>query len=476
MTEALQKRWLEEGGYREVLKIAIPLILSTGSMVIQHFVDRMFLSWHSAEAVASATPAGLISYTLMSVFVGTATYVNTFVAQYSGAGRNKRIGPSVWQGLYFAVFAGLAILPLYPIAPKIFSLAGHAPEIQKMEIQYFQILIFSGFAATASSAMAGFFTGREKTNVVMWVTFASTAVNIILDYALIFGNWGFPCLDIRGAALATVISQYSRIIIYVFLMMRPHHRKKYWTLKGWKPERELFIRLVRFGFPNGLHIFLDLTGYTLLIMLVGRLGTVPLAATNITFNINHLVFLPLMGTGMAVSVLVGRRLGENRPWIAERTTWSTIHMTTVFILSLAVIYVLAPGILLFPYAAKANPEQFAPIARTAAHLLKFVAVYAIFDMMNFIFAASIKGAGDTRFVMIVSVSLSWVLMVFPSFLTVLLFHKGLYTVWIFHTLNMIVLGIVFLRRFQGGKWKSMRVIESRPPLPGGEPRDKCAET
>ena len=237
MTEAFLNRWQEEGGYREVLKIAIPLILSTGSIVIQHFVDRMFLAWHSAEAVASATPAGLISYSLMSIFIGTATYVNTFVAQYSGAERHTRIGPAVWQGLYFALFACLAILPLYPMAPKIFALAGHAPELQQMETQYFQVLIFSGFATTASSAMAGFFTGRGKTRVVMWVTFASTAVNIFFDYGLIFGNLGFPSLGIRGAALATILSQYIRVIIYVLLIMGLHHRKKYWTLKGWKPEK-----------------------------------------------------------------------------------------------------------------------------------------------------------------------------------------------------------------------------------------------
>jgi len=460
MLTALRNRWYVEGGYREVLTIAVPLILSTGSVVIQHFVDRMFLAWHSAEAVASATPAGLFSYSLMSIFIGTATYVNTFIAQYSGAKRNNCIGPAVWQGLYFAVFAGLAVLPLYPLAPKIFALAGHTPDLQEMEVQYFQILIFSGFAVTASSAMAGFYTGRGKTKVVMWVTFISTAVNIILDYGLIFGNWGFPQLGIRGAALATVVSQYVRVAIYAYLMLESRLRKEYSILTGWKPDRQLFTRLVRYGLPNGMHMFLELTGYTLLIILVGRLGTVPLAATNITFNINHLAFLPLTGTGIAVSVLVGRRLGENNPLLAEYTTWSTLHLTTIFILSLAVLYVFTPGLLLFPYTAKADPAQFTPIVSTVANLLKFVVVYIFFDMLNYIFAASIKGAGDTRFVMIVSVTLSWILMVIPTYITIVHLKRGLYTVWIFHTLNMIVLGLVFLRRFQGGKWKKMRVIET----------------
>ena len=461
MIEAIKNRWQGDGGYREVLNLAFPLLLSTGSITIQHFIDRMFLTWHSPEAIAAATPAGMISFTLMSIFIGTAVYVNTFVAQYSGAQQHTRIGPAVWQGLYFSLFAGLAVLPLYPLTSRIFALAGHTPEVQHLECQYFKILIFSGFSVTASSAMAGFFSGRGKTKVIMWVTFASTAVNIVLDYGLIFGNLGFPSLGIRGAALATVISQYTRVIIYLFLIMKPHYQKKYWMLKGWKPEKELFMRLLRFGFPNGLHMFLELTGFTLLIVLVGRIGTIPLAATNITFNINHLAFLPLMGFGMAVSILVGRRLGENRPEVAQRTTWSTIHMTSIFMTFLIAVYVLVPGILLFPYAANADPKQFAHIARLVANLLKFVAVYGLFDMMNFIFAAAIKGAGDTKFVMIVSITLSWTIMVIPSFIAIVICNRGLYTVWGFHAINIIGLGIVFLLRFQGGKWKSMRVIEEK---------------
>lgn len=459
MLAQIKRRWRDEGGYREVLQLSIPLILSTGSIVIQHFIDRMFLAWHSTEAIAAATPAGLICITFMAPFIGTATYVNTFVAQYSGARQHTRIGPAVWQGLYFSLCAGIIVLPLFPLAPKIFALAGHAPAVRQMETQYFQILIFSGFAATASSAMAGFFSGRGRTKVIMWVTFVSTVTNIVLDYGFIFGNWGFPSLGIRGAALATVISQVVRAVIYVFLIFKSRYQDEFWTLKGWRPERELFGRLLRYGFPNGLHTFLELTGYTLLIMIVGRLGTVPLAATNLAFSINHLAFLPLMGFGMAVSILVGKRLGENRPELAQRTTWSTIHMTTVFIASLMSLYIFAPEVLLYPYASNADPVEFTPIAQITARLLKIVAVYALFDMMNLIFAAAVKGAGDTKFVMITSVTLSWIIMVIPTYVAVIHMQKGLTFAWGFHALNMMILGVVFLIRFRGGKWKSMRVIE-----------------
>ena len=98
---SLSDRWNRENGYRQVLSIAFPLVLSMGSVAIMLFVDRMFLTWHSAEAVAASMPAGMLNFALMTLFMGTAGYTSTFVAQYHGAGRHDRIGPTVWQGIYF---------------------------------------------------------------------------------------------------------------------------------------------------------------------------------------------------------------------------------------------------------------------------------------------------------------------------------------------------------------------------------------
>ncbi len=462
MLSQIKHRWREVGGYREVLIFSIPLILSTGSWTIQHFVDRVFLTWYSPEAIAAAMPAGMINFTLMSFFIGTATYVNTFVAQYSGARRDKRIGPAVWQGLYFSLLSGFMVLPLFPLAPKIFALAAHAPEVQSLEITYFQVLIFGAFPVAASSALAGFFSGRGKTRVVMWVSFIATGTNIILDYGLIFGKLGMPAMGVQGAALATVISQFVRFGIYFYLMTRPSHAAKYLTLKGWKLEKELFTRLVRFGVPNGLHFFLEMIGFTLFVLLVGRFGTMVLAASNITLNINHLAFMPMMGLGMAVSILVGQRLGENRADIAQRTVWNTFHLTFIYMVSIALAYALLPRLFLLPYAARSDPTQFEPIAEISVKLLKFVAFYCIFDTMNIVFSAAVKGAGDTRFVMTSSVILSWTLMVIPSYLVSVVFNGGIYSIWIFVTLYITALGIVFLFRFLTGKWKTMRVIENAP--------------
>ena len=201
-----RKRWNGRGGYREVANLAAPLIVSTGAIGIQEFVDRMFLSWYSTDSIAAALPSGILIFTLLSLFLGTTMYVSTFVAQYFGAGRHDSIGPSAWQGIYVALIGAGICFVLVPLAPTLFKAIGHPPEIQELEIVYFRIMCCGAFFPLASAALSGFFAGLGRTAPVMWVNVAATGVNVLLNYVMIFGKLGFPRMGLAGAAIATVIS------------------------------------------------------------------------------------------------------------------------------------------------------------------------------------------------------------------------------------------------------------------------------
>ncbi|RMF60876.1 MAG: MATE family efflux transporter [Calditrichaeota bacterium] len=469
MKNTFIQRWNEESGYGEVLRIAFPLILSTSSWSLQHFIDRMFLTWYSPEAIAASMPAGLVNWTLVSIFVGTAAYVNTFVAQYYGARNYERIGSSVWQGLYLSLLASLVAILFVPLAQPIFSLFGHPEGVKQLEVVYFLILLIGAPFLVINNAISSFFTGLGKTWMVMWVNFFSTGVNLFLDYLMIFGKWGFPEMGIAGAAWATVISVMVTSVVLFLLMSQAHYRKKYSTLKNWKFERELFLRLLKYGLPSGFQFFLEIMAFTLFILLVGKIGVIELAASNIAFNINTLAFLPMYGMTIAVSTVVGQRLGENRPELAEKATWSAFHLAFIYFFVLGLGYFFLPDLFIFPFALQAEKEHFDSIQYMIEVLLKFVAVYCLFDAGNMIFSGALKGAGDTRFVAISSVVLSWVLMLIPSYITLRFFSGNIYWLWLFVTLYIAGLCVIFFWRFQKGRWKSMRVIET--PLPEVEKSD-----
>lgn len=461
----LINRWRCENGYRDILVVAIPLILSTSSWALQHFVDRMFLTWYSPETIAAAMPAGTLNFTIMSLFIGTAGYAGTFIAQYYGAGIYKRIGPAIWQGIYFAIIGGVVHLMLIPLAKPIFAFVGHDPLVQQNEVIYFQVLCLGAAPGIASSAMAGFFSGRGKTWPIMWVNFSATLVNLTLDYAMIFGRWGFPELGMKGAAIATVISGCFAFILYIVLISRKTYDENYHTLKGIRFSKTLFKRLVHFGLPNGIQFALDMVGFSMFILFMGRLGTINLAATNIAFNINTLAFMPMIGIGISVSMLVGQSLGKNRPDLAQRTTYSGFHLTIIYTGIIAFFYMMTPDIFLKPFAAQAHAKTFELISQIARVLLRFVAIYAMFDTLNIIFASAIKGAGDTRFVLKMIVILSLLLLIIPTYIAVVILNKNVYTAWFIFSFYVIALGFSFLIRFLMGKWKTMRVIEEIPLIP-----------
>ncbi len=457
------------GGYRDVLRVAFPLVLSTSSWGLMHFVDRMFLSWYSNEALAAAVPGGVTNFVLVSLFMGTATYVNIFIAQYIGANRPRQVGSALWQGIYFSILSGMLLLGAIPLAGPLFRFVGHDPAVREMEIQYFRILCYGSGANVLGNTLSCFFIGRGKTLVVMWINITATAANAVLDYAWIFGKWGFPQAGIRGAGYATVAATVLRFVLYMVIVFLPSHRQTYGTVRGWRFNPRLFRRLLRFGLPSGVHFMLDVLGFCLFILLVGKISNQALAATNVTFNINSLGFMPMLGFAFAISTLVGQYLGADRPDLAERATNSAFRMACAYVGIFCVIYLVAPGVFVRFFGTRENPEQFEFIRRRVVILLKFVAVYSIFDMLNIVYAHAIKGAGDTRFVMWVSVSLSWVILVVPTYLTCVVFHGSVFTAWAFMTAYVIALGIIFFLRFRGGKWKSMRVIEAVPHAPGPLP-------
>lgn len=471
----LTHRWRTECGYREILVLAIPLILSTGSWSIQTFVDRMFLTWYAPEAIAAAMPSGILSFALMSFFIGTAGYVSTFVAQYYGAQQYERIGPALWQGLYIAIFAGIAFLGFVPLAEPFFRFVGHGEAVQRYEVIYFQVLCYGAVPGIAISALSGLLSGLGKTWPVMWVNVLATGVNIVFDYAMIFGKWGFPELGMAGAALATILSQYVALIVYAILIFRPGLDRQYHTLRGWRFEPALFNRLLRFGAPSGVQFFIDVMGFTVFILFMGRLGTIELASTNIAFNINTLAFMPMIGIGIAVSVLVGQYLGSDRPDLAERGVYSGFHLTFTYMACVAALYVFIPHLFLWPYAAQGNVANFDQIQRLVTVLLRFVAVYSLFDGLTIIFSSAVKGAGDTRFAMLVMLVLSGGGLVLPGYIALVRFQRGLYTGWCIASAYVIMLGFTFLFRFLQGKWKTMRVIEEVPPFAPHHPENPVAE-
>ena len=435
-----------------------------------NFVDRLFLCRYSIDAMAASLPAGMLHFSLLCFPLGVAAYVNTFVAQYQGAGRPGRIGVAVWQGVWIGVITIPVFLATIPLAPAVFRFAGHTPDVAALEATYYQVLAFGAGGNVIAAALSSFFTGRGETRVVMVVSCATSLLNVVLDYAWIFGRFGFPAMGIAGAGIATAVSQWCGAVLYWRLMERAEYREVYQLRTGRRFDRTLFARLLRYGGPNGLQMLIEVFGFTLFLLLVGRLGGGAMAATTLAFNVNSVAFVPMLGMGVAVATIVGHQLGRDRPNMAARATWTALWMAMAYMGGFAVLYVVVPDLFLIGHAAWVAPEQFAALRDQTVVLLRFVAAYCLFDALNLTFVSAIKGAGDTRFVLLANLVLTPT-PVLAAWAGIAWFDWGLIWCWVVLTGWVVALGLTFMTRFLQGRWRTMRVIEPDLVIDNGDQSD-----
>ena len=450
--------WRAEGGLREALIIAVPLVVSSLSWTVMNFIDRLFLLSYSADTVAAALPAGIMAFAAISFPLGVASYASTFVAQYYGAGRRTKVGHAVWQAVWIGVLAVPAALAAIPLAPWMFTAEGTPAQITALEVEYFTTLSFSGGAMVLAAALSAFFSGRGQVRVVMIVDSLAALVNVGLDYLWIFGYWGFPEGGIAGAGWATTAAVWFKVVCYFVLFVRREYREEFATLAGWRVDFPLMRRLLRYGFPGGLQMALEVAAFGTFTVLVGRLGADVLAATSLAFNVNNFAFMPVWGVGMAASTMVGRRLGENRPDLATRASWSCAAIGISYMIAICLFYTVFPQVMIEPYRLQATDQaEFARLESLVIVLLRFVAAFGFFDAVNVCFAGTLKGAGDVVFVLVSSVGIA-ALGVLATYVG-LSFGLGLYWCWSVLTAWVVLLSAAFLYRFLYGPWRSMRVIE-----------------
>jgi len=452
--------WSRPSGGREVLRVAAPLVVSSLSWTIMTFVDRMMLNWVSGTAMAAAFSASIAWFALLCLPLGVCSYANTFVAQYDGARQPERIGLVMWQAIWIAIGFTPIVLAAVPLAPWVFGLPDHSPDLYAYEVQYFQILCAGAPAMLIAQAGASFYSGRGQTWVVMLVDAAAALLNLALDYCWIFGHWGFPEWGLAGAAWATVVASWVKAAVYVALPLQAQHRARYGTLSGLRLDRPLMRRILFYGGPSGFQMLLDVSGFAVFILLIGQLGEVESQASSMAFSISSLAFMPIYGLHLAVGVLVGERLGENRDDLAARATYTTLQVSWIYMLAISLLYVLTPQLFLFGFrsdAAVPSPSE-AAVEQVAVILLQFVAAYNMLDATQMVFVGAIKGAGDTPFVMRVSLVLAVMLVGF-SWLGVEVWQMNVYGCWLLITLWVWIAAATYVVRFVQGKWRRMRVIE-----------------
>lgn len=457
------RNFTEPGGYRQILQVAYPLIILSASHTIMQFVDRQFLASNSTEDVAAALPAGILYFTMFCFFMVTVNFTGALVAQFFGAGELTSCVRSCWTGFYFALSAGCLIVFFVPsLGEYIIGKGGHSPAIVSREIDYFRSLAPSGAFMCMAGAFFAFFSGRGKTAYVAAVNTIACALNILLDYLLIFGHWGCPRLEIYGAGIATSLaSVFSFLCILVIFLSRDQEllpTRKYRAFRF-----DYLKKLFSFGTPAGIQVLCDVGAFTMVIFLVGHISDEALAATTITLAINQIVFLPLLGFTDATSIITGQFIGMNKLDTAAKCAARAWRIVALYMCLGGLVYIIWPDVLLKLFRPEnKNAIEFGTILRDGAVLLALAAFYNFFDATKFIFMGALRGAGDTRAVMFIAISFSWGVMVPGVLLLIFVFKASVVAVWVFLSIYVVFESMMMLWRFRSGNWRKIEMVKRRP--------------
>jgi MATE family multidrug resistance protein len=433
------------------------MIASQASETVMLFVDRLFLSRYGKLAIAASMSGGLSAFVFTSLFAGIVGYTNAVVAQYYGAGRRERCVETAVQGGYLSVAFLPVVLLLTPLVARFFAVMGHSPEQIAMEYSYFRILILGAIFILLRQVLVGFFLGLGESRTVLIANLAGMVVNIPLNYLLIFGKLGFPELGIRGAAIGTISGTGTIFLILLLRFLSHPYYREYAGRGRWRLRLDGMRRLLRFGLPAGTELFLNVFAFNLFIQLMHGMGPDVATAVTITFNYDMVAFVPMLGLGIAVTSLVGRQMGGGNPEGARRATLLALRVGYSYAGAMMLLFVFGAKPLVALFSGDFGPED-RELVMLAEAMLRLAALYTLADITQLIFSGSLRGAGDTRFVMLISVIIHWLLAA-GTWLLIKVVEAPPLSIWVFFIGFVIVLGAAIYLRFRSGRWRELQVIE-----------------
>ncbi len=444
--------------------MTIPMVITTCSPMVMRVVDFAFVSTLGREAQAAIIPAQIALWCYMAACIGLVSAVSTYASQCLGRDRLADCSAYGWQSVYLSVFLGVLGLGLLPVFPVIFAWVDHEPQVMAMEVLYTQVSVWAILPTVAAQALGAYFTGIHRPRVTMVVALEANALNILLDYALIFGALGCPQMGFRGAALGTVIAAFYQTARLLATLWWGESRRVYAARRTLAIDWGKLGDLVRVGGPQGLQWLSDVTVWGLFNMfLIGRFGTAELAASNIAWQYIRISLMPIIGVGQAITVMVGRAIGQGNFERARRFTRIGIAISFAYSVVVLVVYVSARPTLIGLFTD--DPTVLA----VGVKVMLCVALFQWFDVLGTSYYHALRGAGDTRWPMVMFVVSHWAVIIGGGSIVVWLRPDlGSLGPWMVATVLISFTGALLWWRWNSRAWMRINLFRDAPqPPPGG---------
>jgi MATE family multidrug resistance protein len=397
------------GEFASLFTLAWPLVIAQLAQMALFTTDVIMVGWLGPEYLAASTLATSFFNMLLIGGFGLVGAVAPMVAQAIGAGDVKSVRRTVRQGLWLAIaFAAIIVPVVWQIRP-ILRAFGQSEDLAELAETFMHAAGWLAFPSLMLIVLRSFLAAKGNSRVILVITIAGVFVNAAGDYLLIFGNFGFPRLELRGAGISTTTVNIVMFLLTLGYVQINRKYRRYHILAGfWKPDWERFFQLLRLGAPIGLMVMSEVGIFTVASLMMGWLGTDEVAAHAVALQCAALAFMVPLGLSQATTVRVGRAFGAGSAEGIRKAGWMSFALTMAFMASTCLLFILFPNRLVAFFLDPADPKNTAALGFAAAYL-GVAALFQLVDGAQVIAAATLRGLSDTAVPMIVAIIGYWAL-------------------------------------------------------------------
>jgi MATE family multidrug resistance protein len=434
----MQKNNIYGQSYKDLLKLAVPSMLTWMSTTLMMFVDRLFLSNYSLEALGAAVNAGTIAWGIVFGFQIFAEMSQVVIAQYRGAGKEDKLSYPVWQMLWIVAFSGIFFIPMAVFGSKAFFVAG------SLQSEYFMWFILFGPAFGLIGAGSAYFIGRGENHIITITAVVGNIMNLVLDYFMIFGVEGlFAPMGVKGAAIATGIGiSVQGALLLILFLRRTNYKVLPFDFEELKP-------CLRVGISPSISRSVEIIGWGMFFSIMAKAGDVHLIVTSVCHSLLPLFACMGIGLQKAVSTITGNWIGAGKMDQIPKLVQKASIVLSLYMAAVALLLYLFPDLLIQLFQNKKLDVELHELLRTGFMLS---VAYLFFGGIRSIVTGVLSAAGDAWFIMILGILSIWLFLLAPVYYFVILNSKSVTFAQSLLLSYGAIGSLIYLTRYRYGKW------------------------
>ncbi len=432
-----------------ILTLSLPIIGGMTSQNIMNLVDTAMVGTLGAPALAAVGMCSFLNFMAIALITGLSSAVQATAARRFGEGRWNETAVPLNGGLLLALLIGLPLsILLITLTPWIFPLLIDDPAVVREGVPYLSARLVGMIAIGMNFSFRGYWNGVNLSKLYMYTLLTMHALNVFLNYCLIFGKLGFPELGTLGAGIGTSVSVFVGTGIYFTLARRKADDAGFLHRI---PSAEQLKSLLRLGMPASIQQLFFAAGFTALFWIIGQVGTPELAVANVLINITLVAVLPGIGFGLAAASLVSQALGREDKADAHRWAWDVCKVggTALFLLGLPMV--LVPDWIL---ALFLHDPHLLDLGRNP---LRLVGASIALDGIGLILMNALLGAGASGIVMRVGIGLQWLIFLPIAWLLGPGLGYGLLIIWVAFMSYRLLQAVIFIGFWEKRAWADIKV-------------------